>query len=359
MTDDSDILISIVNYRTPQHCISCLESLEPEREFLPRLRVLVVDGASGDGSANAIQSWVEKMRHEEWIAILPLPINGGFGWAHNQAMMRALHDPSPPAYIYLLNPDTVVELGAVAALRRAFDLDPKIACVGSQLVNLDGSLGGSAFRFPSIRREFATGIGISKVEKLLGIGSGVIFSRSARQVDWVTGASVMIRSEALKQAGLFDDGFFLYREEIELMHRMTKNGWKVWHEPASMVVHEGGASTGVETGNLRPLKRLPPYCYISRRRYFALTSGRLGAFFAGLSWLVGRFARIGLSPFLSKLRKHMVPHELEDFLSTGFMATSSDLTRTSVSWQDDAGSQPAWIELYGTDLPKGAVKKRA
>jgi N-acetylglucosaminyl-diphospho-decaprenol L-rhamnosyltransferase len=356
MTDVSDILISIVNYRTPQHCISCLESLEPERELLPGLRVLVADGASGDGSANAIQSWIERKQHGEWITLLPLPINGGFGWAHNQVMIRALRAASPPAYIHLLNPDTAVELGAVTALRRAFNLDPKIACVGSQLVNLDGSLGGSAFRFPSIRREFATGIGIGKVEKLLGIGSGVIFSGPARQVDWVTGASVMLRCEALKQTGLFDDGFFLYREEIELMHRMTKNGWKVWHEPASRVVHEGGASTGVETGNLRPLKRLPRYCYISRRRYFALTSGRLGAFLAGLSWLAGRLVRKCLSPFFSKLRERSVPLELEDFLSTGFIATSSDLKHAKVSWQDDVDAQPAWADLYGTNLQAVPVK---
>lgn len=349
-SDGSDILISIVNYRTAQHCIACLLSLASERQQLPNLRVVVADGASGDQSVTILSDWIAKERHADWITLVPLGMNGGFGWAHNQIILHALQSDDAPAYIYLLNPDTIVEPGAVAALRRVFSRDTRIACVGSQLINTDGSLGGSAFRFPGIRREFASGAGVGKIEKLLGIGSGVIFADQAQPVDWVTGASVMIRSEALREAGLFDDGFFLYSEEMELMHRMKRMNWKIWHEPNSRVIHEGGAATGVETGNVRTLKRLPRYCYISRRRYFALTHGQIGALLAGVAWLAGRSMRKILAIMLRRKPTEDIPYHVQDFRSVNFVAKQSDLAPATVSWRAEPGSPPAWIELYGEEM---------
>ena len=112
----------------------------------------------------------------------------------------------------------------------------------------------------------------------------------AVEVPWVTGAAVMLRTAALADAGLFDEGFFLYFEETELMRRLRAHGWTVWHEPAALVVHEGGAATQIrdpETG--MPYRRpLPAYWYEARRRYFTLGYGRMHGLGAGLAWLAGR-----------------------------------------------------------------------
>ncbi|MEH3159088.1 MAG: hypothetical protein PGN08_09225 [Sphingomonas taxi] len=107
---------------------------------------------------------------------------------------------------------------------------------------------------------------------------------------WVTGAAVMFRTEALRTTGLFDEGFFLYFEETELMHRLTRAGWTIWHEPAARVFHAGGAATQIrdpETGMPRR-QRMPRYWYASRRRYFAVVYGRAYALLTGLAWLGGR-----------------------------------------------------------------------
>jgi hypothetical protein len=355
LSDDGigyDILVSIVNYRTAGHCISCLTSLAAACEALRGLRVVVADGASGDGSVEILEDWIADNGHKEWINVLPLTINGGFGWAHNQVIIDALKSENPPSFIYLLNPDTIVYPGAVEALRRVFDRDPRIACVGSQLVNVDGTLGGSAFRFPGLRRELAKGTGIDLIRRLLGLSPDVVFTTRVQQVDWVTGASVMIRLEALKQVGLFDDGFFLYWEEVELMHRMMRAGWSIWHEPNSRVVHEGGASTGVETGNIRPQRRLPQYCYISQRRYFALTSGSIKTNIAELAWLTGRLVGTVLKFLLHRPRKGGVPFELSDKLSAGLFATQSDLTPGNIYRLSDGQLPPAWIKFYGAGLSK-------
>jgi N-acetylglucosaminyl-diphospho-decaprenol L-rhamnosyltransferase len=108
-------------------------------------------------------------------------------------------------------------------------------------------------------------------------------------VDWVTGASVMLRVEALRQVGLFDEGVFLYHDEVELMWRMRKAGWTVAIEPRSRVWHIGGAATGVHDrevgGSVRP--RVPAYFYRSRARFFGLTRGRFVATLAFMAWVAG------------------------------------------------------------------------
>ena len=117
-----------------------------------------------------------------------------------------------------------------------------------------------------------------------------IEAETARPVPWVTGAAVMFRTEALKRTGLFDDGFFLYFEETELMARLSAAGWTVWHDPAARFVHLGGRATNIRdasSGLMLP-KRLPKYWYEARRRYFVRTHGRAYAVAAGAAFLAGR-----------------------------------------------------------------------
>ena len=283
------VAVAIVNYRTPDMVIACLERLDKERVLLPSIQVSVVDNASGDDSVAILSEKLGEPHFAEWVQFLPLPLNGGFGWGNNEAILRLLASDMPPEAILLLNPDTMIEPGAVAALVRDMENRPDAAAIGSQLVNQDGTLAGSAFRFPSISREFLRGLAIAKIGRLLGIAPVLVPLGEVGPVDWVTGASVLIRTQALHDAGLFDSGFFLYFEEVELMHRFAVHGWKCYHCPESRVVHIAGASTGIVDGQLAGKRAPPDYLFRSRHRYFALTGGRFSAWLADVAWLAGVF----------------------------------------------------------------------
>jgi N-acetylglucosaminyl-diphospho-decaprenol L-rhamnosyltransferase len=314
------LVVVVVNYRTPDLAKACLEAVNHERAEVPNLKVMLVDGGSADGSAELLSGFVGQRKFGEWVDVLALPLNGGFGWANNQAIQRLLRGGQPPEYIHLLNPDAQVEQYAVRRLAEYLDSHPRVAAVGSQLLDPDGRQSGSAFRFPSVRGEFARGARTAFLEQLFGVKPVTIETSEAAEVDWVTGASVMFRVNALRQVGLFDEGFFLYHEEVELMWRLRKAGWSIATEPKSRVRHIGGAATGVHSSGsaLRIGQRNPNYLYRSRARFFGLTRGRLIAVAAFTAWVAGnsvwrarRLFRLG--------REHLqVEHELGDHLLKAF-----------------------------------------
>lgn len=333
----------IVNYRTPQLVLQCLEALAFERTAFPDLRAIVTDNGSADGSATFLAAELEKMPFAAWVSFMPLALNGGFGWGNNQAILHLLQSDEPPDAIYLLNPDTRVEPGALAALVRDMERRSDAGAVGSQLLHQDGSLAGSAFRFPSVAREFARGLGIGAVERILRIQPMLVPYGERGPVDWVTGASVLLRSEALRIAGLFDTGFFLYFEEVELMHRLRRHGWIAYHCPESRVVHIAGASTGVVDGKLAGNRMPPDYVFHSRHRYFALTGGKLRPLFADLAWLLGEgLARIvwAILPVHSAQDSRA---ERQTILRLG-LGGDAELGSPAIARATDAsGTSPAWM----------------
>jgi N-acetylglucosaminyl-diphospho-decaprenol L-rhamnosyltransferase len=336
------IAVIIVNYRTPQLVLQCLGALAVERSALPDLRAIVVDNGSGDDSAGFLSVELDKVPFADWVSFMPLSLNGGFGWGNNQAMLRLFQEVDPPEAIYLLNPDTRIEAGALVALVRDMERRSDAGAIGSQLLQEDGSLAGSAFRFPSVAREFARGLAIGAVDRMLRIKPTLIPYGEREPVDWVTGASVLLRSEALGIAGLFDTGFFLYFEEVELMHRLRRHGWKSYHCPESRVVHIAGASTGVVDGRREGSRAPPDYIFQSRRRYFALTSGRLPALLASFAWLLGQ----GLSSLVQPIFPARVgptdPVERRTLFKIGLSATTHD-TRPALTCPTDVpGAPPAW-----------------
>lgn len=340
-----DIAIVVVNYRTSELALSCLRAVAIERLALPRLRAIVVDGGSADGSAERLAHALEDPEFASWTSLLALPVNGGFGWANNQAMLLLLNGERPPEYIHLLNPDTVLEPGAMLALVRCLHADANAAAAGSQLLDPDGSLSGSAFSFPTLRGEFTRGARTGLLERLLAMKPDPETFPDAREVDWVTGASVLLRSSALRQVGLFDDGFFLYHEEVELMWRLRQAGWTIMHEPRSRVIHVGGAATGVRgrSGEVELMPRRPPYWYRSRRRFFARSSGQAAANCALTLWLAGhlifRFSR----PFRRGPAKRLLAHELRDQWKHARRHPSDGIAAVTPA-SASPGALPSWME---------------
>ncbi|HZU50602.1 MAG TPA: glycosyltransferase family 2 protein [Sphingomicrobium sp.] len=341
---DVPVAAVIVNYRTPELIEKCLAALSGERALLPGLKAVVVDGASDDGSAERLSKHVAGPEYSAWVSFLPLPINGGFAWANNEAIGRLLQQPEPPQFIYVLNPDTEVQRGAAQALATYLLGHPRVGAVGSQLLDADGSLTGSAFRFPTLRDEFSRGARTGLVDRILKVSPIAIEASEAREVDWATGASVMLRSDALREVGLFDEGFFLYHEDIELMWRFRKAGWGVVFEPASRVRHVGGAATGVHSrGSPQPVQpRRPRYWYRSRARLFALSRGRASAMLAYAAWFGGysiwalrRATGLGggAKPFSHQFRDH----------ARYALPRHSDGIPAVRAWNEPS-HQPAWME---------------
>lgn len=336
----------IVNYRTPELTLIALESLSLARARNPALKVVVVDGGSQDGSAEKLEGALRSPQWIDWVTFLPLPINGGFGWANNQAILSLTRSPQPPDYVYLINPDARIEATAIDALANVLDQDAQVAAVGSLLINDDGSQSGSAFRHPSPGREFIRGLRIGKIGKFLGIKPTLIVSEGPVEADWVTGASVMLRVSALADVGLFDSGFFLYFEEVELMWRLRKAGWKIVHQPASRVHHIGGAATKM-TYNKRDLKVAPPlphYWFASRRRMFALTRGVAPTVAANILWLAGHstFWLLRLVGFKANVQVNHA--EGQSLLRHGIWPTQQDRIARPTRLGGAMGTIPAWMD---------------
>ncbi len=336
------VAVIIVNYRTPQLTLACVAALAGERVDLPDLRAVIIDGGSADGSAEQLRKGLAHSDFADWCTFIPLDLNGGFGWANNQAILHLMQQDRPPDYIHLLNPDTVIEPGAVRVLKDSLNARPKAACTGSQLLEPDGQLTGSAFRFPTVAREFARGLSFTKISKLLGIQPLLIESTVQCRAEWVTGASVMFRRAALEQSGLFDDGFFLYFEEVELMYRLAELGWERWVIPESRVMHMAGASTGVASGSSDQKNAYPAYWFASRRRFFARTYGARSAWWANVAWLIGDGLRQIIALFRPRLRSTLVPGERAGIWSTGLSATPRDRMASSIKITDQPGALPFW-----------------
>lgn len=329
---DVSVAVVTVNYRTADLTRKCLAALAGEKAFLPKLKAIVVDGGSGDGSAEELAAFIARPEYAGWVSFLPLELNGGFAWANNQAILKLARERSPPEFVHLLNPDAEITPGAVAELAAELRSHPRCAAVGSQLLDDSGQRAASAFSFPSAGREFVNAAQSGSLGSLLGIAPMVIASSNSCEADWLTGASVMFRAAALRETGLLDDGFFLYYEEVELMHRLKAAGWSIRFVPESRVIHHEGSATGITAA-----RALPPYWYESRRRYFLLTGGPIALLTADLGYLAGEGLRRAKS--LIGRRGAKSGFRVRE-LGRGLWRQA----RSSVpAWGDAPGEPPAWM----------------
>lgn len=266
-----DVAVIIVTYRSANLTIDSLRSLAAERSIRGvQIRTLVVDNASGDFAT--VSEAVARHDWSSWVTVLLAPRNGGFAYGNNIGLSRA-YSVARPDYVYLLNPDTQVRPGALKALITFLERHSEVAIAGSGIENADGTAWPIAFRFPSLLSELADGLQFGLVSRLLRRWVVPrVMSREAEPVDWVCGASMMVRSAVIDAIGGLDENYFLYFEETDFCYRARKAGFATWYVPESRVMHVGGQSTNLPNpGNSS--KRLPSCWFESRRRYFAMTAG--------------------------------------------------------------------------------------
>jgi N-acetylglucosaminyl-diphospho-decaprenol L-rhamnosyltransferase len=264
-----DVAVVIVTYKCARLTIACLKALQNERSK-PELsiRAVVVDNASGDLAD--ISRAVDDNQWSSWVTLVAAPKNGGFAYGNNLGIERA-SAAGTPSYVYLLNPDTEVRTGAVAALVQFLEAHPEAGIAGSSFETGEGEEWKIAFRFPTLLSEFEQGLELGVATRLLDRWAVVRrLGSSCEAVDWVSGSSMMIRPEVFAAVGGLDENYFLFFEETDLCRRARRAGFTTWYVPESRVMHIGGASTAVNSGTRT---RLPAYWFESRRRYFSVAYG--------------------------------------------------------------------------------------
>ncbi|MES2890003.1 MAG: glycosyltransferase family 2 protein [Pseudomonadota bacterium] len=305
-------LIVIVNYRSGRLVADCLQSLEPEVRANPGTQVVVVDNCSGDGSADVIAQHIQTQQAAGWAELVRAELNGGFSYGNNVAIRPSFHSAAPADYYWLVNPDTMVRPGALRALLDFMTARPRVGITGSSLEDENGEPWPWAFRFPSVWSEIDGGLRLGVVSKLLSRWTlARKMGAEPEQVDWLPGASMMIRREVFQSVGLMDESYFLYYEETDFCRQARLAGWDCWYVPQSRVMHIAGQSTGVTVKTDRP-KRLPAYWFESRRRYFVKNHGRLYAVVADLFWM-GAYALWRLRRLIQRKPDTDPPKHLIDF----------------------------------------------
>lgn len=231
----ADLAVVIVNYNAGDYLSRCVDSLLASAGDLA-LELVVVDNASGDGSARAAA-----MRFPE-LRLIENPENRGLSVALNQGI-RATEAP----FVLLLNPDAEIAAGTLEGLVKVARDHPRAGAVGPLIRNPDGTVYPSGRRFPSVGQA----VGHALVGPFRPSNRWSRAYRmddwdrtSEREVDWVSLACMVVPRTVLDDVGLFDEGYFLYAEELDFCTRLSQAGWTVLFTPELEVVHQGGVSTG-------------------------------------------------------------------------------------------------------------------
>ena len=258
----ASILTVILNWRTPEMTLRSAEAALREMVGLDAALV-IVDNDSGDGSfevmTRAVRGWADNR-----VRVLQSGRNGGFGAGNNFGIRAGMPDGSKPDYVYILNSDAFPDKGAIRALADHLEAHPQTGFAGSFIHGEDGVAHRTAFQFPTIASEFETQIRLGLVSKILhrSVVAQALPLVTSR-VDWLAGASLMMRQSVLDRIGLFDERFFLYFEETELCLRAARAGFAVDYVVESRVEHIGSVSTG-----MKEWVRIPQFWLDSRLHYF-------------------------------------------------------------------------------------------
>ena len=278
-----EVATIIVNYRTPAATIEAVAALGKDLQQLNEAVVVVVDNDSGDGSAERLHKEFSETRWNGRVVVVSSGRNGGFGSGVNVGVQYVLKSFGPPRYFYVLNPDASIDPGTLTTLVSFMAAHRDAGLLGNLVRNQQGGDVIRAFRFPSLLGELEGTACLGLLSRLLRNYVVPINPSASCEVDWVSGVSMLFRSEVFSTVGFFDEAFFLYFEEIDFAKRTRQAGWKTYFVADAGVGHIGALSTGMRDAS----RRMPQYWFESRRRYFVKHHGRLYAAACDAAWLCG------------------------------------------------------------------------
>jgi N-acetylglucosaminyl-diphospho-decaprenol L-rhamnosyltransferase len=235
-----DLSIVIVSWNVKELLCRCLrsvlDSLKLQGARALAAEVLVVDNASRDGSAEMVRGEFAQAR------VLANARNEGFTRGNNQGIAA-----SDGRHVLLLNPDTEVVGDALTLMVDYMEGHPEVGALGPQLLYPDGRIQSSRRRFPDLRTALVEGTFLQP-----WIGENATLTRyyvldrrdeERQEVDWLVGACLLLRRDAIDKVGLLDERFFMYSEEMDWCYRARQLGWKVVYLPKAQVIHHEGKSS--------------------------------------------------------------------------------------------------------------------
>ena len=229
----------IVNYNSAPDIFECLDSLRASDH---PVELVVVDNASADGSPDQLALLDD-------VHLVRSARNAGFGSAVNLGVRTV----DPQGAVLLINPDATVAPDAVGRLVATLESRPRAAAVGPLVLNPDGTVQPSKRRFPTwLQAAMHATVGVFWPGNP-GTRAYVcadLPEDEPSQVGWLSASVLLLRADAFREIGMFDERFFFYVEDLDLCRRFADAGWELWFEPRAEAVHEWGGSTR------RPVKQL-------------------------------------------------------------------------------------------------------
>ncbi len=277
---DIDLSIIIVNWNTRDCLRDCLASIFQAADSLV-VEAIVVDNASDDGSVEMVK------RDFPHVQLVQNRANLGFAAACNQGLAIGRG-----RYAMLLNPDTRIVGNALQILVQCLDSHPDVGLVGPQILDQEGVVQSSCYEYPSLLNIFFEATLLFRL-----FPHSPLFGRyrlanwphdEKREVDWMVGAALLARREAIQQVGPLDEGYFLYAEDIDWCYRFWRLGWRVLFYPDAQVIHLENRSAGQRSDAMKiEWSR-------SRVRYMRLHHGILPALLTRLMLALGYLLRLVL-----------------------------------------------------------------
>ncbi|MCA9994131.1 MAG: glycosyltransferase family 2 protein [Anaerolineales bacterium] len=283
--------VIIINWNTCKLLVKCLNAIytyPPSCSF----EIIVVDNASTDESLKTVKQQFPD------VILITNQENVGFARANNQAIQTSSSD-----YFLLLNSDAFVGLNSLQSLVAVMDSNPNAAICGPMLLNKDKTFQASFADFPTLKTELIHQLGLAKLLISSDYPSHSLSQSLIQQkVDWVGGACMIVRRNAIEQAGLLDESFIMYGEEMEWCYRIKQCGWEIIFCPDAKVVHLGGQSSTA----------MPDWKYIQIQKgtilFFAKHYGLLLARILAFITKSANFAKSTVFFFYKQVYKNAEPH---------------------------------------------------
>src|SRR5690349_1171082 len=222
MGEHCAVLLSycVVNTNGREFLLACIEAIRQTTPSDLEHEILVLDNASADGSAEAVRSLDGDIR------LIELEQRQGKAANDSRLLQEARGE-----YCLLLNEDTELQPGAVAALLGALQGDRRAAVAGAQLVSPEGREVPCAWRLPGLETALAGAVFLHRTFTVESGGNGT------RPVGWVQSSAMLVRREAAREVGWLDPEFFVYSDETDFCKRLGEAGWRILYVPAARAIH--------------------------------------------------------------------------------------------------------------------------
>lgn len=254
-----DVSIVIVSYNVADFLLACIASIK--KETACKYEIIVVDNNSQDDSVKRLQKG-----HSD-VVLIRNQGNVGFVKANNQAFQI-----SGGRYVFMLNPDTLILDKAIDKLVQFMDEHPECGGGGPKNLNPDMSLQPNCHHFPTIFMRLIEHAGLNERYpdvRLFGKKDMTYWSYDeTKDVDWITGCSLMLRRKALEKVGNLDENYFMYSEETDICYQLKKAGWKILFCPSASIIHYGGKSSTSQTVEKQYFGTVIKHLYKSKYFFF-------------------------------------------------------------------------------------------